>query len=71
MTFGLPICLKSLKNRRYFNDVHICKCMFFDDIFNLCKIQEKQNIEYLLGRTPKSEDFHDDLSGSQGQNIEY
>ena len=44
---------------------------FFDDIFNLYEFHEKQNIEYLLGRRAKSEDFHDDLRGSQGRNIEY
>ncbi len=43
----------------------------FDDIFNLYEFQEKQNIEYQLGRRAKSEDFHDDLRGSQGRNIEY
>ena len=43
----------------------------FDDIFNLYEFQEKQNIEYQLGRKEKSEDFHDDLRGSQGRNIEY
>ena len=32
--------------------------LFFDDIFNLYEFQEKQNIEYQLGRTAKSEDFH-------------
>ena len=45
--------------------------MFFDDIFNLYEFQEKQNIEYQLGRKATSEDFHDDLRGSQGRNIEY
>ena len=44
---------------------------FFDDILNLYEFQEKQNIEYQLGRRTKSEDSHDDLQGSQGQNIEY
>ena len=44
---------------------------FFDDLFNLYEFQEKQNIEYQLGRRAKSEDFHDDLRGSQGRNIEY
>ena len=44
---------------------------FFDAIFNLYEFHEKQNIEYQLGRKAKSEDFHDDLSGSQERNIEY
>ena len=44
---------------------------FFDDIFNLYEFQEKQHIAYQLGRKAKSEDFHDDLRGSQGRNIEY
>ena len=44
---------------------------FVDDIFNLYDFHEKQNIEYQLGRRAKSEDFHDDLRGSQGRNIEY
>ena len=44
---------------------------FFDYIFNLSEIQEKQNIEYWLGPRAKSEDSHDDLEGSQGRNIEY
>ena len=44
---------------------------FFDDIFNLYEFQEKQNIEYQLAPRAKSEDFHDDLRGSQGRNIEY
>ena len=43
----------------------------FDDIFNSYEFQEKLNIEYQLGRTAKSDDFHDDLKGSQGRNIEY
>ena len=45
--------------------------LFFDDIFNLCEFQEKENIEYQLGRRAKSKDFHDDLRGSQRRNIEY
>ena len=44
---------------------------FFDDMFNSYELQEKQNIEYYLGHTSKSEDFHDDWRGSQGENIEY
>ena len=44
---------------------------FFYDIFNSYEFHEKQNIEYLPRRRAKSEDFHDDLRGSQGQNIEY
>ena len=44
---------------------------FFGDLFNLYEFQEKQNIEYQLGRRAKSEDFHDDWRGSQGRNIEY
>ena len=44
---------------------------FFDDIFNLYEFQEKQNIEYQLGHRAKSQDFNDDLRGSQGRNIEY
>ena len=44
---------------------------FLYDIFNLYEFHEKQNIEYQLGRRAKSEDFHDDLRGSQGRNIEY
>ena len=43
----------------------------FDDMFNSYELQEKQNIEYQLGRRAKSEDSHDDLRGSQGRNIEY
>ena len=43
----------------------------FDNIFNLYEFHEKQNIEYQLGPRAKSEDFHDDLRGSQGRNIEY
>ena len=45
--------------------------MFFDELFNLYEFQEKQNIEYQLGHRAKSEDFHDDLRGSQGWHIEY
>ena len=45
--------------------------LFFDDSFNSYEFQEKQNIEYQLGRRAKSEDSHDDLRGSQGRNIEY
>ena len=72
MTFGLPRSLKSLKNHRYFNDFHICKCMgFVDDSFNLYEFREKQNIEYWLGRTAKSEECHDDLKGSQGRNFQH
>ena len=37
----------------------------FDDMFNSYELQEKQNIE------AKSEEFHDDLRGSKGRNIEY
>ena len=44
---------------------------FFDDMFNSYELQEKQNIEYYQGRIAKSEEFHDDLRGSQGRNIEY
>ena len=43
----------------------------FDDMFNSYELQEKQNIEYYWGRRSKSEDFHDDWRGSQGENIEY
>jgi hypothetical protein len=43
----------------------------FDDMFNSYELQEKQNIEYYWGRIAKSEEFHDDLRGSQGENIEY
>ena len=43
----------------------------FDNIFNSYELQEKQNIEYYWGRIAKSEEFHDDLRGSQGENIEY
>ena len=43
----------------------------FDGIYNLYEFQEQQNIELLLGSIGKSEDFRDDLKGSQGQNIEY
>ena len=45
--------------------------LFFEDMFNVYEFQEKENIEYYFGRTAKSEDFHDDLRGSQGRNIEY
>ena len=45
--------------------------LIFYDIFNSYEFQEKLNIEYQLGRKAKSEDFHDDLRGSQGWNIEY
>ena len=44
---------------------------FFDDMFNSYELQEKQNIEYYWGHIAKSEEFHDDLRGSQGENIEY
>ena len=44
---------------------------FVDDIFNVYEFQEKQNIEYYWGSISKSEDFHDDWRGSQGENIEY
>ena len=37
----------------------------FDDMFNSYEFQEKQNIEYYWGRIAKSEEFHDDLRGSQ------
>ena len=40
----------------------------FDDRFSSYELQEKQNIEYYWGRI---EEFHDDLRGSQGRNIEY
>ena len=43
----------------------------FHNLFNLYEFQEKQNIEYQLGPKLKSEDFHDDLIGSQCRNIEY
>ena len=43
----------------------------FDDMFNSYGLQEKQNIEYYWRRIAKSEEFHDDLRGSQGWNIEY
>ena len=43
----------------------------FDDMFNSYELQEKQNIEYYRGSMAKSEEFHDDLRGSQGENIEY
>ena len=49
----------------------LANAWFFYDIFSLYEFQEKQNIEYQLGRRAKSEDFHDDLRGSQGRNIEY
>ena len=45
--------------------------LFFYDIVNLYEFHEKRNIEYQQGRIAKSEDFHDDLKGSQGENIEY
>ena len=44
---------------------------FFDDLSNLYEFREKQNIEYYWGRIAKSEEFHDDWRGSQGENIEY
>ena len=44
---------------------------FFDYIFNVYEFQEKQNIEYYWGLSAKSQDFHDDWRGSQGENIEY
>ena len=44
---------------------------FFDDLSNLYEFREKQNIEYQWGSIAKSEEFHDDLRGSQGRNIEY
>ena len=44
---------------------------FFDDIFNVYEFQEKDNIEYYWGPRATSEDFHDDLRGSKGRNIEY
>ena len=47
---------------------NVCR---FDDMFNSYEFQEKQNIEYYRGRIAKSEEFHDDLRGSQGENIEY
>ena len=43
----------------------------FDDMFNSYELQEKQNIAYYWGPMSKSEDFHDDWRGSQGENIEY
>ena len=43
----------------------------FDDMFNSYELQEKQNIEYYWGRIATSEEFHDDLRGSQGENIDY
>ena len=36
----------------------------FDDMFNSYELQEKQNIQYYLGRIAKSEDSHKDLKGS-------
>ena len=39
----------------------------FDDMFNSYELQE----ECYWGRVAKSEEFHDDLRGSQGRNIEY
>ena len=44
---------------------------FFDDVFNVYEFQENENIEDYWGSKVKSEDFHDDLGGSQGRNIEY
>ena len=44
---------------------------FVDDIFNSYELQEKQTIEYYWGLIATSEEFHDDLRGSQGRNIEY
>ena len=44
---------------------------FFYDLFNSYEFQEKRHIEYYSGRIAKSEEFHDDLRGSQGENIEY
>ena len=43
----------------------------FDDLFNLYEFQEKQNIENYRERRGTSQEFHDDLRGSQGRNIEY
>ena len=43
----------------------------FDDMSNSCELQEKHNIEDYWGRIAQSEEFHDDLRGSQGRNIEY
>ena len=45
--------------------------LFGNDVFNLYELQEKLSIEYSLGPKAKSKDFHDDLKGSQRQNIEY
>ena len=44
---------------------------FFDDMFNSYELQGKQNIEYYWGRIAKNKEFHDNLRGSQGRNIEY
>ena len=43
---------------------------FVDDIFDEYELQEKENIEYYLGRRAASEDCHDDWRGFQGRNIE-
>ena len=43
----------------------------FDDMFNSYELQEKQNIDYYWKCMSKSEHFHDDWTGSQGENIEY
>ena len=44
---------------------------FFDDMLNSYELHGKQNIKYYWVRIAKSEDFHDDLRGCQGRNIEY
>ena len=41
-----PNITKNIKQKRYFNNCHICKRMFFDDVFNFYEFQEKNNIEY-------------------------
>ena len=52
---------------KHFFCFHICSLY---DLFNLYEFQEKQNIEYQRGQEAKREDFHDDLRGFQGRNIE-
>ena len=45
--------------------------VWFFDMFNSDELQEKSNIEYYWGCIAKSEECHDDLRSSQGENIEY
>ena len=71
MNYGHPYHQNDIKTIGFALILIFANVWFSDDIFNVYEFQEKQNIEYYWGRIAKSEDFHDDWRGSQGENIEY